>query len=190
MKAAVSTGDLAASLAAVGIAPKCRLVTSSKIYNTIQQYKMVLVLDLRETKAYARCHLAGAISLPATTLTETELLNYDPNRFAETHCPKAPEAAHFGQRKRLMIFIIPSQRSVRRYHETPSPIPKKSHDTPARQHARQLQLKGLLKAYMLYKCLMSERIREVYLHVDGFKEILREYPFLCAFWGNRIFLEP
>ena len=164
--------------------------TGNKIYNTIQQYKKALILDLRAEGPYKQSHLIFSVNVPNTSLTAKELMEYNPATFAEKHMGNAKQKEQFNQRRRLMVFIIPSNNSVRSLCHNPHLHFETLSTTKEEDKSKYFRARGLAFAYLIFQSFKKEKVREVYIIPDGFKDLLNRYPFLCEFSGNKLYLEP
>jgi hypothetical protein len=156
-----------------------RLASSNHLYNSLQHYKKVLVLDFRNAKPFKTSHFFFSVNLPSEEITPGELMNYDGNSFMEQHIVSAKDKELFKQRKCLMVYILLSNEPV-----TPLFGDRCKFDFNALNDQR------VLVPLLAYYALNREKVRELYILKDGFKEVLRIFPFLCLFSGVRIYIEP
>lgn len=162
---------------------------STKIYNTIQQYKKALIIDLRCPEDFYTSHFFSSVNLPGDSFTVEELLHYDSNAFYERHFSKVKNGELFLNRKRLVVYIVPSFGCVDAMcddHKVLTDI--LNSNTSSKIDF--LRAKALVHAYILADCLRKEKVREVYIYINGFGVLLNRYPFLCLFCENHLYEVP
>ena len=163
---------------------------SSLIFNTLQRYMEALILDFRGSAEYKETHMQQSISMSPEILGIEDLLKFSPAEFAEKHLT-GKSKARFLRRKRLYIFLIPSNDAVTSLLDFPDKI---SESLSAKEQNGEGQScpnrRGLLSAYLTYKALWAERIKEIYIFPHGFKQLVERYPFLCEYQGAKIYVEP
>ncbi len=168
-----------------------KFADASKVYNTMQQYKKALIIDFRAPEAFQKAHFAFSINVPHYSVTPDEFLDYDPAKFMEKHFANTSEKELFTHRRRLMVFLIPSHGSVKHLCENPSVVQGELSLDPAKYKNRVLRAKGFSLSVLCYKAFTKEKVREVYILKEGFRELSGRFPFLCEFCGtNKIYLEP
>ena len=86
--------------------------TPNKIFNMMQIFPEMLVLDFRKRIYYDKAHLHSAISIPTESVEICDILNYNPSEFMKKYIGKIEDEARFKRRKRMPVCIVPSQNSV------------------------------------------------------------------------------
>eukprot|EP00826_Nyctotherus_ovalis_P036283 TRINITY_DN3203_c0_g3_i3.p1 TRINITY_DN3203_c0_g3~~TRINITY_DN3203_c0_g3_i3.p1 ORF type:complete len:194 (-),score=56.98 TRINITY_DN3203_c0_g3_i3:798-1379(-) len=167
-----------------------KYVTVNKLYNCYQYYKNILILDLRDSNTFFKAHFFCSVNIPDSTISPEELVNYDPKVFTEQHFVKPEEKSLFTRRKRLMVFIIPGNSSMRHFADDLSVLAKELRASPVEDKDRMLKAKRFALSCMLYQALKGEKVRELYILKEGFRKLLRRVPFLCLFQGAKIYPEP
>ena len=170
--------------------PNYKYVDTASLFNFYQYYKKILVFDLRGEKPFSTVHFFYSINLPYSSLTTAELINYNGEDFTLKHFKKSYEKELFKQRKRLIVFIIPSNGSISDFAANLSLVDKELNSDPNGTNIKFLKAKRFVLTSLLYKALKSEKIRELYILQCGFRQLLGKYPFLCLFHENKIYLEP
>ena len=161
--------------------PDYKYASASKVFNTLQYYKKILILDLRESELFHKSHFSFSINLPASTLTSKELINFDQNEFVLKHFTNSKDKELFSLRKRLMVYILSSQKITE--------VVAKDLSIFENPNSKKTS-KSTVLACLLYEALSKERIRELYILNNGFKNLLQRFPFLCNFENHKIYLEP
>lgn len=167
-----------------------KYVTVNKLYNCYQHYKNVLVLDLRDSGSFFKAHFFCSVNIPESSISPEELTDYDPKAFTERHLTKAEEKSLFTRRKRLMVFIIPGNSSMKHFADDLAVLARELRGNPVENRDRVLKAKRFALSCMLYQALKGEKVRELYILKEGFRKLLRHVPFLCLFQGAKIYPEP
>eukprot|EP01022_Parablepharisma_sp_SALTPOND_P016655 TRINITY_DN2493_c0_g1_i1.p4 TRINITY_DN2493_c0_g1~~TRINITY_DN2493_c0_g1_i1.p4 ORF type:complete len:221 (+),score=19.10 TRINITY_DN2493_c0_g1_i1:129-791(+) len=161
----------------------------TKIFNVIQRYHNALIIDFRTATGYGQAHLQFSINFAPETTGVHDFMYYSPEVFTERFA-LGKDKARFQKRKRLYIFLIPSENSVEELLECPSKMAEVLGNSKVVPKQKFLDAKGLLCAYLLYKGLQAERIHEIHIFPKGFKSVLQSYPYLCLYSGTKIYVEP
>jgi len=163
-------------------------IRRSKIFNTIQRYKNCLIIDFRNHNDFSQSHMRFSLNFSPEIIGLDKFINYNSEEICEQFL-SGPEKLRFNKRKRLHIFLIPSENSVCELIENPGKITEFLHSGDSKFY-KHSDSKGLLCSYLMYKGLQEERISEIYIYPYGFKSLLNAYPFLCLFQNSKIYIEP
>jgi hypothetical protein len=166
-----------------------KYATVNKLYNCYQYYKHLLILDLRDANTFFKAHFFCSVNIPDSSILPNELLKYNPIEFAHHHFTKCGDKTLFEQRKRLMVFIVPSNSSLVKFTEDPSLLIKELSNVQKNKD-RILKARRFALSCLLYQALKKEKIRELYVLKEGFRNVLKRIPFLCQFQDSRIYPEP
>jgi len=167
-----------------------KYATVNKLYNCYQYFKNLLIFDLRDTNTFFKAHFFCSVNIPDSSIFPEELLKYDPEKFAHQHFTKCGDRTLFAQRKRLMVFIVPSNSSLVKFTEDPSLLIKELSSNTQTNKDQVLKAKRFILSCLLYQALKKEKVRELYILKEGFRTVLKRIPFLCQFQGSKIYPEP
>ena len=131
-------------------------------------------------------HFENSISFPIDYCTDEFFINWNGKHIQEKILRNKVKKELFEQRKRKYVFIIASSNDISNYlDKLPKLTDSEALDRYVQQHiGNRSIIENLLSvrnAIMLYKALKSEKIREVYLCVNGFDTFKQKYPFFCKF---------
>ena len=175
---------------ATATGPEYKYAKTNKVFNTLQHYKKILILDFRAPDAFSKAHFVFSVNVPHSILTAGEFLNYDPIKFMAKYFQTPRDKELFMYRKRLVVFLIPSNGSVKHLCDGSSSLKSELSLDPSTNRNNFLRAKGFALSCLAYKALSKEKVRELYIVQDGCKDLLDQFPFLCEFCDNKIYIEP
>jgi len=171
-----------------------KFASVNKLFNAIQQYKKVLIIDFRNGEAFNKTHINGSINIPYNSITMDELTNYSANIFIDKHIANEQDKELYGHRRRLMVFLIPSCSSIQNLYDSIENLKsvnfKEISEQLLNDKNKLIQFQGFLISCLLFQALLKEKVREVYILSEGFRTFLKQFPFLCSFYNNKIYIEP
>ncbi|CDW90752.1 dual specificity catalytic domain containing protein [Stylonychia lemnae] len=173
-----------------------QLTSSQLMFNNQQSIGKMLTFDLRSRMNYHQAHLKDSISFPIDLCDEEFFIKWDVN-YIQNHILKNKEKKDlFRNRKRLFINIIGCQEDFQTIIFQSPMLFNESHMkmlkmNPMFNKKQSLEdILSLRNAFLLIKALKNERIREVFLCINGFNVFLDKYPFLCKFRTSILYPKP
>eukprot|EP00347_Sterkiella_histriomuscorum_P011202 403373359 len=174
-----------------------QLTSSQNMFNHQQGSNgKMLTFDMRSRMNYHQAHLKDSISFPIDLCDEEFFIRWDVN-YIQNHILKNKEKQSlFRNRKRLFVNIIAGQEDIQTIMFQAGMLFNE-------QHMKMMQINPMFNkkqsledilsfrnALLLIKALKNERIREVFLCVNGFNVFLDKYPFLCKFRTSILYPKP
>jgi hypothetical protein len=119
------------------------------------------------------CHYENSINFPIDHCSDQFFIKWNPKDISDNLIKNKVKKDLFDTRRRLYVFIIASQNDLTHYLEK---LPKIFHYEALTPYTEKYQentdvienLLSIRNAVLLYKALKNERIRELYLCVNGF----------------------
>jgi hypothetical protein len=141
--------------------------------------------------------LENSFSFPIDQCSDDFFINWDPANILENIIKNPVKRTLFELRKRYFVFIIASQNDIENYLDKlpkifdPQSITKyyQKYQNDEESVYKMEDLVSIRNALLLYKALKNEKIREVYLCVNGFKSIKQNYPYYCKYRTQFLYLK-
>mmetsp|Transcript_47767 Transcript_47767/g.35017 ORF Transcript_47767/g.35017 Transcript_47767/m.35017 type:complete len:132 (-) Transcript_47767:859-1254(-) len=119
------------------------------------------------------CHLENSINLPLNYCDDEFFINWNPEKISTEIIKNPVKKSLFDQRKRLYVCIICSEYDTTNFLDKLHRIfDVSSLDSYVKKYVESKDkvenLLSLRNALLLYKALKKERIREIYICVNGF----------------------
>jgi len=171
-----------------------KVANPQKLFNIRQQYGKCLSIDLRNRKSYAECHLEDSVNLPCDELGEEFFTKFNPSVVENKVLTDPEEVRLFKMRKRLVVFIIASTRRADKYLQNFHSLFEV--DELLKTAEKEQIYKDLSDVFMLRKAILlasalhDDKVREVYMVVDGFNIFYKYYPLICKFKNFPLYIKP
>lgn len=174
---------------------------SSFLYNNYQTCRdRTLIIDTRDKEDYNRRHVKGSISLTNKRIqdyVEAQSSVHDKSQLSISDISgmlQKHEASKFANRKRCFCFIVLSESSLPKNFiselKRASGIDDKEdsfrlHERNVKSSIERLigeleEPESVLNALTIYKLLHRDRLRELYLVLDGGKRFFARYPYMVT----------
>lgn len=146
----------------------------------------MVVFDLRPMHLYHKSHFENSINFPIDKCDDAFFTKWDPTKIQNEILRNPNKKAVFEMRKRTYLYIIASEHDITHFLDK---LPRLfNSDAIATYCSKYIDIKYKLEnllslrlSLLLYKALKQERIREVYLCVNGFDSFIQKYPYFCKF---------
>eukprot|EP00347_Sterkiella_histriomuscorum_P021041 403335488 len=166
---------------------KFTFTNAQQVINQMQNLQgKILVIDTRSLYQYHLSHLENSINFPVDLCNDEFFTKFNPKQICDTIIKNKFKKELFDQRRRMYVFIIASQNEITHYLEK---LPKVFDPEALAPYIEKYKnnkevvenLVSIRNAILLYKALKNERIRELYLCVNGFNIFKQKYPHFCKF---------